>query len=109
MATDSILRPGELKDILLKEIDAADLANIDVAEVGSILEVKDGIARIWGLGSAMAGSLVIQMYDRTTGSLIWESHATDTLSSPNPDKIQKAIDKAVSQSFKKYPPKQKKK
>src|SRR5438046_7331735 len=55
MATDSILRPGELKEILLKEIQAADLAEIDVREVGTALEVKDGIARIYGLTSAMAG------------------------------------------------------
>src|SRR3989441_13314216 len=55
MATDSILRPGELKDILLKEIQAADLAEIDVREVGTVLEVRDGIARIYGLTSALAG------------------------------------------------------
>src|SRR3989442_48146 len=35
MATDSILRPGELKEILLKEIQAADLAVIDVRKGGS--------------------------------------------------------------------------
>src|SRR5213083_2615135 len=58
MATDSILRPGELKDILLKEIEAADLADIDVREVGTVLEVKDGIARIYGLTSAMAGEML---------------------------------------------------
>ena len=58
MATDSILRPGELKDILLKEIQAADLADIDVREVGTVLEVKDGIARIYGLTSAMAGEML---------------------------------------------------
>lgn len=58
MATDSILRPGELKDILLKEIAAADLKALDVEEVGSLLEVKDGIARIWGLQSAMAGEML---------------------------------------------------
>jgi len=58
MATDSILRPGELKDILLKEIQAADLAAIDVREVGTVLEVKDGIARIYGLTSAMAGEML---------------------------------------------------
>jgi F-type H+-transporting ATPase subunit alpha len=58
MATDSILRPGELKDILLKEIQAADLADIDVREVGTVLEVKDGIARIYGLSSAMAGEML---------------------------------------------------
>src|ERR1051325_6509120 len=58
MATDSILRPGELKDLLLKEIKAADLADIDVREVGTVLEVKDGIARIYGLTSAMAGEML---------------------------------------------------
>src|SRR5687767_11744482 len=58
MATDSILRPGELKNLLLKEIQAADLADIDVREVGTVLEVKDGIARIYGLTSAMAGEML---------------------------------------------------
>ncbi len=58
MATDSILRPGELKQLLLKEIQAADLADIDVREVGTVLEVKDGIARIYGLTSAMAGEML---------------------------------------------------
>ncbi|HKW40402.1 MAG TPA: F0F1 ATP synthase subunit alpha [Gemmatimonadales bacterium] len=58
MATESILRPGELKDILLKEIQAADLADLDVREVGTVLEVKDGIARIYGLTSALAGEML---------------------------------------------------
>src|SRR5213075_559105 len=58
MPTDSILRPGELKEILLKEIQTADLADIDVREVGTVLEVKDGIARIYGLTSAMAGEML---------------------------------------------------
>src|SRR6267378_626586 len=58
MPTDSILRPGELKNLLLKEIQAADLADIDVREVGTVLEVKDGIARIYGLTSAMAGEML---------------------------------------------------
>jgi len=58
MASDSILRPGELKEILLREIQTADLAEIDVREVGTVLEVKDGIARIYGLTSAMAGEML---------------------------------------------------
>ena len=58
MATDSMLRPGELKDILLREIAAADLTTADVAEVGTVLEVRDGIARIYGLQSAMAGEML---------------------------------------------------
>ena len=53
MASETILRPGEIKDILLREIQAADLHELDVEEVGTILEVKDGIARIYGLGKAI--------------------------------------------------------
>ena len=30
MATETILRPGEIKDILLREIEAADLHELDV-------------------------------------------------------------------------------
>src|SRR5204862_201300 len=38
-------------------IQTADLAELDVREVGTALEVKDGIARIYGLTSAMAGEM----------------------------------------------------
>jgi len=58
MATDSILRPGEFKDVLLREIAAADLKPIDIQDVGSILEVKDGTARVYGLASAMSGEML---------------------------------------------------
>ena len=58
MATDTTLRPGEIKDILLREIEAADLRALDAEEVGSVLEVKDGIARIYGLAHAMAGEML---------------------------------------------------
>jgi F-type H+-transporting ATPase subunit alpha len=69
MATDSILRPGELKDILLKEIQAADLAELDVREVGTALEVKDGIARVYGLTQAMAGEM-LEFVSSETGEKI---------------------------------------
>ena len=58
MASETILRPGEIKDILLREIEAADLHAIDVDEVGTVLEVKDGIARIYGLKKVMAGEML---------------------------------------------------
>jgi F-type H+-transporting ATPase subunit alpha len=58
MATDSVLRPGELKEVLLKEIASADLATIDTKDVGTVLEVKDGIARIYGLTSAVASEML---------------------------------------------------
>ncbi len=58
MATETILRPGELKEVLLREIAAADLATADTTEVGTVLEVRDGIARIYGLQSAEAGEML---------------------------------------------------
>ena len=58
MATESILRPGELKDILLREIAAADITTADVSEVGTVLKVRDGIARIYGLQSAVASEML---------------------------------------------------
>ncbi|AHG90164.1 ATP synthase subunit alpha [Gemmatirosa kalamazoonensis] len=58
MASDTILRPGEIKDILLREIEAADLHELNVEEVGTVLEVRDGIARIYGLEKAMAGEML---------------------------------------------------
>ncbi len=58
MTTQTALRPGEIKDILLREIAAADLHDLNVEEVGSVLEVKDGIARVYGLGKCMGGEML---------------------------------------------------
>jgi F-type H+/Na+-transporting ATPase subunit alpha len=58
MSNDTTLRPGELKDVLLKEIEAADLSSLDVQEVGTVLEVKDGVVRVYGLTSAMSGEML---------------------------------------------------
>ena len=58
MATETTLRPGEIKDILLREIEAADLNALDVQDVGTVLEVRDGIARVYGLQNAMAGEML---------------------------------------------------
>ncbi len=69
MATDSMLRPGELKSILLREIEAADLGSMDVNDVGTVLEVKDGVALIYGLRSAMAGEM-LEFTARETGEVI---------------------------------------
>jgi F-type H+-transporting ATPase subunit alpha len=69
MASDTLLRPGEIKDILLREIEAADLRDLDVEEVGTVLEVKDGIARIYGLKRAMAGEM-LEITSSDTGNTI---------------------------------------
>ena len=69
MATQTALRPGEIKDILLREIEAADLHELDIDEVGTVLEVKDGIARIYGLGKVMAGEM-LEITSSETGERI---------------------------------------
>jgi len=51
------LRPGEITDILKREIKEYG-RQIDVAETGTVLSIGDGIARVYGLQSAMAGELV---------------------------------------------------
>ena len=69
MATESILRPGELKEILLREIEAANLGQADTAEVGTTLEVRDGVARVYGLKRALAGEM-LEFTSSETGEVI---------------------------------------
>jgi F-type H+-transporting ATPase subunit alpha len=66
---DTVLRPGEIKDILLKEIAAADLSAIDTAEVGTTLEVRDGVARVYGLQSAVSGEM-LEFTSAETGEVV---------------------------------------
>src|SRR4029079_12664925 len=70
MATETTLRPGEIKDILLREIEAADFHELDVEEVGTVLELKDGIARIYGLQKAMAGEMLEITSSETANKVI---------------------------------------
>jgi F-type H+-transporting ATPase subunit alpha len=58
MANETALRPGELKEVLLREIEAADLGVVHLEEVGTVLEVKDGVARVYGLSNALAGEML---------------------------------------------------
>jgi F-type H+-transporting ATPase subunit alpha len=51
------IKPGEITDILKREIKDYG-REIDVAETGSVLSIGDGIARVYGLQSVMAGELV---------------------------------------------------
>src|SRR5215207_8812654 len=69
MATDATLRPGELKSILLREIQSADLSADDVSEVGTVLEVRDGVARIYGLKSAVASEM-LEFIAQETGETV---------------------------------------
>ena len=51
------IRADEITSILRQEIENYESA-IDVAEVGSVISVGDGIARIHGLEKVMAGELI---------------------------------------------------
>jgi F-type H+-transporting ATPase subunit alpha len=57
MANDSGLRASEIKCVLLSEIENYGEA-LQAEEVGEVLEVKDGIARIYGLTKAMASEML---------------------------------------------------
>ncbi len=51
------IRPAEISEILKKQIAGFD-ADANVAEVGTVLTVGDGVARVYGLQNVMAGELV---------------------------------------------------
>jgi F-type H+-transporting ATPase subunit alpha len=57
MANDSQLRASEIKGVLLNEIEQYE-EDLHAEEVGEVLEVKDGIARIYGLTRAMASEML---------------------------------------------------
>ncbi len=51
------LRPDEISSIILQEINRFE-HRVEVSEVGTVLTVGDGIARVYGLDNVMAGELV---------------------------------------------------
>ncbi len=51
------IRPAEITSIIRQRIEACEHA-VDVKEVGEIIQVGDGIARVYGLEQVMAGELV---------------------------------------------------
>ena len=69
MASETLLRPGELKEVLLKEIASADLTSAQDAEVGTVLSVADGVASIYGLKSAMSYEM-LEITARETGETV---------------------------------------
>jgi F-type H+-transporting ATPase subunit alpha len=57
MANHSQLRASEIKDVLLTEIERYE-DDLQAEEIGEVLEVEDGIARIYGLTKAMASEML---------------------------------------------------
>jgi F-type H+-transporting ATPase subunit alpha len=59
------IRPDEISNIIRQQIESYD-QEVQVANVGTVLQVGDGIARVYGLEQAMAGELV-EFEDGTVG------------------------------------------
>src|SRR6185436_18364370 len=53
----SNLRPDEIASVLKREIEGFDI-DLAMEEVGTVLEVGDGIARVYGLEKVMANEMV---------------------------------------------------
>ncbi len=62
------IRPDEISSIIQQQIEQYD-QEVKVANVGTVLQVGDGIARIYGLEKAMAGELV-EFEDGTVGLVL---------------------------------------
>ena len=67
-SVESQLRASEIKGILLNEIERYE-EDLHAEEVGEVLEVKDGVARIYGLKGTMA-SETLEITARKTGTVI---------------------------------------
>src|SRR4051794_10855181 len=57
MASDTQLRASEIRSVLLGEIERYQ-DNVQAEQVGEVLEVKDGIARIYGLMGTMSSEML---------------------------------------------------
>ncbi|MBP0006879.1 MULTISPECIES: F0F1 ATP synthase subunit alpha [Roseofilum] len=62
------IRPDEISSIIQQQIEQYD-QDVKVSEVGTVLQVGDGIARIYGLDNAMAAELV-EFEDGTVGIVL---------------------------------------
>ena len=56
------IKAAEIADIIRREIEGFE-TSIDMSEVGTVISVGDGIARIYGLDGAMAGELIELPHD----------------------------------------------
>ena len=52
-----MIKAGEISEIIRRQIQGFE-AEVDLAEVGRVIEVGDGIARVYGLEQAMSGELL---------------------------------------------------
>ena len=59
------IRPDEISNIIRQQLESYD-QEVQIENVGTVLQVGDGIARVYGLEQAMAGEL-LEFEDKTVG------------------------------------------
>lgn len=108
----------ELRERGLTESGTADLMVVTHADSARTIQpaahVGIGLGRGTGWGGISVGgsrpvgsttvettSLVIQIYDTRGGSLVWEARAGEI--SPDPARLERALDRAVAKAFRQYP------
>src|ERR671918_1124221 len=67
------IKPDEITNILKSRIEGLDVAGADLAEVGTVLSVADGIARLHGLENCLSLELLEFPHDVTGLALNLES------------------------------------
>src|SRR5919199_1999 len=73
------IKPDEITSILKSRIEGLDEGEADLSEVGTILSIADGIARVHGLDNAMAMELLELPHDVTGLALNLESDNVGTV------------------------------
>ena len=68
MAVDTQLRASEIKSVLLGESERYE-EELHAEEIGEVLEAKDGIARIYGLGGTMSSEM-LEITSSETGETV---------------------------------------
>ena len=59
------IRPDEISSIIREQIEKYD-QDVKIESIGTVLQVGDGIARVYGLDQAMSGEL-LEFEDKTIG------------------------------------------
>jgi F-type H+-transporting ATPase subunit alpha len=70
------IRAGEISSVIKDQISNFE-TKADVAEVGTVLSVGDGIARVYGLDQVQAGEMVEFSVLVSTWRWLWKWHAED--------------------------------
>src|SRR5881227_4127476 len=82
------IRPDEIGTILRERIAGLDVDSADLAEVGTVLSVADGITRVHGLDNCMSLEMLQLPHDVTGLALNLESDNVGTVLFGEWDKIE---------------------